>query len=152
MLIVVHYKAAAEQVTAIAPKAPTVVHLDNAVPTYWSRKARHTQGRRPDSLQERNRKKGQHAGEKEEILLQFSYHAYLIGGRDKNGYATRKRQKWMEYPKHTLFFFSDGTKQNETKRNRKQTRKQSRLLVRLLYSQGVKAAGIIDSECIYTTV
>ena len=152
MLIVVHRKVAAEQVTAIAPKAPTVVHLDNAVPTYWTLKARHTQGRRSDSLQERNRKKGQHAGEKEEILLQFSYHAYLIGGRDKNGYATRKRQKWMEYPKHTLFFFSDGTKQNETKRNRKQTRKQSRLLVRLLYSQGVKAAGIIDSECIYTTV
>ena len=157
MLIVVHRKVAAEQVTAIAPKAPTVVHLDNAVPTYWSRKARHTQGRRPDSLQERNRKKGQHAGEKEEILLRFSYHAYLIGGRDKNGYATRKRQKWMEYPKHThFFFFSDGTKQNETKRNetasRQGTRKRSRLLVRLLYSQGVNAAGIIDSECDYTTV
>ena len=116
MLIVVHRKVAAEQVTAIAPKAPTVVHLDNAVPTYWTLKARHTQGRRSDSLQERNRKKGQHAGEKEEILLRFSYHAYLIGGRDKNGYATRKRQKWMEYPKHTHFFFFQ-TEQNKTKRN-----------------------------------
>ena len=76
------------------------------------------------------------------------------------------RQKWIRNEEetkmdgvpetHTLFFFSDGTKQNETKRNetasRQGTRKRSRLLVRLLYSQGVNAAGIIDSECDYTTV
>ena len=76
MLIVVHYKAAAEQATAIAPKAPTVLHLDNAVPTYWTRKARHTYTRQETTQPAGEKQKGQHAGEKEEILLQFSYHAY----------------------------------------------------------------------------
>ena len=45
----------------------------------------------------------------------------LIGGRDKNGYATMK----MGYPKHTHFVFSE-TEQNRTKRNETASRQGSK--------------------------